>query len=365
MTRTPPTHRRLPFRISSRLTLQTTPVFDTYWRFAHERQEVFFRRFYGGPPPWTNDAILQSYRFTNVYRASDRVSQYLIRHVIYKGPQTAEEVFFRILLFKLFNRIETWERLVERLGQPAWASFDCDLYDKILGDIMREGQKLYSAAYIIPPPDFGRDRKYSNHLLLLSCMMRDALPERVATATSLRRVFELLREYPSLGEFLAFQFAIDLNYSPILNFSEMDYVVAGPGAKSGIRKAFSDTAGLPDEEVIRAIAEHAGREFEIRDLPFRTLWGRSLQLIDCQNLFCEVDKYSRVAHPDVVGSGRGRIKRRFGVPRPGLDQWYPPKWQLEPTSSCGGVAAAVLEFDRSAAGPDSGWPTGNATGTHV
>ena len=28
---------------------------------------------------------------------------------------------------------------------------------------------------------------------------------------------------------------------------------------------------------------------------FRDLWGRPLQLIGCQNLFCEVDKYARVA----------------------------------------------------------------------
>jgi len=52
-----------------------------------------------------------SYRFTNVYRASDRVSQYLIRRVIYEGDQSEEEVFFRTLLFKIFNRIETWEIL--------------------------------------------------------------------------------------------------------------------------------------------------------------------------------------------------------------------------------------------------------------
>lgn len=58
-----------------------TVVFDTYWRFAAERLAMFYRR-YGEPAgPWTSDSILRSYRFTNVYRAADRVSQYLIAEV--------------------------------------------------------------------------------------------------------------------------------------------------------------------------------------------------------------------------------------------------------------------------------------------
>ncbi len=316
------------FRISQRIALPTTPVFDTYWRFAHERQEIFFRRLSGDPPPWTDDDILRAFRFTNVYRVADRVSQYLIRHVIYEGPQSPEEIFFRIFLFKIFNRIETWQHLVGLVTQPMWGTFDFARYDRILASLMARGERIYSSAYIVPPPGLGRKRKHSNHLLLLEMMMRDELPQRLTASRSLRDAFEMLRSYPSIGDFLAFQFAIDLNYSPILNFSEMDHVVAGPGARSGIRKAFEHTAGLGDEDVIRAVTENASREFEARDLPFRLLWGRALQLIDCQNLFCEVDKYARVAHPQVQGSGRTRIKRRFGEPKGGFDQWYPPKWGL-------------------------------------
>ena len=90
----------------------STRVFDTFWRFALERQNLFFGRYEGKAfDEWTSDPILFRYRFTNVYRASDRVSQYLIRNVIYEGDQSASELFFRIILFKLFNKIETWELL--------------------------------------------------------------------------------------------------------------------------------------------------------------------------------------------------------------------------------------------------------------
>ena len=62
--------------------------------------------------------MLATYKFTNAYRASDRVSQYLIRNVIYRDdlPMSPHEVFFRILLFKLFNKIETWELLERAIG---------------------------------------------------------------------------------------------------------------------------------------------------------------------------------------------------------------------------------------------------------
>lgn len=70
-------------RVAGR-TLQPTPVFDSYWRFASSRQAVYEARLAGRSQPWTRDPILTQYRFTNCYRAADRVSQSLISGVI--GP---------------------------------------------------------------------------------------------------------------------------------------------------------------------------------------------------------------------------------------------------------------------------------------
>jgi hypothetical protein len=181
----------------------------------------------------------------------------------------------------------------------------------------------------MPSPPFGAARKHRNHLHLLEHMMRDSAPARVARAPSLEGVFEILRGYPSLGSFLAFQLAIDLNYSEIIDFSEMDFVVAGPGARNGISKCFADTAGFDDADVIRAVTELADTELARAGLAFEKLWGRPLQLIDCQNLFCEVDKYARVVHPEVSGAiARTRIKQKFVANKTALPQWYPPKWGL-------------------------------------
>jgi len=292
------------------------------------------RRVTGEPPPWTTDPVLASHRFTNAYRASDRVSQYLIRHVIYEGSPELEEVFFRVLLFKLFNRIGTWERLTSEVGSLSWRSFDFAHYASVLDRMLLKGERVYSAAYLMPSPSYGHARKHRNHLALVEHMMRDSAPSKVARAHRLADVFAVIRSYPSLGDFLAFQFSIDLNYSEVIDFSEMEFVVPGPGARDGIRKCFSCTAGMNDAEMIRAVAERANEEFARLGLTFQTLWGRPLQLIDCQNLFCEVDKYARVVHPEFSGtSGRKRIKQRFTARGDPAPQWYPPKWKLEPPRS--------------------------------
>src|SRR2546425_3140656 len=79
--------------------LKPSSVYNSYWMFAAERQNVFFRRLEGSPPPWTQDPVIHAHKFTNAYRASDRVSQYLIRNVIYRAdlPSDPTEVVFRIL----------------------------------------------------------------------------------------------------------------------------------------------------------------------------------------------------------------------------------------------------------------------------
>lgn len=310
---------------------KTTAVYDTYWSFAAKRQEVFVKRLAGEKLPWTSDPIIQTYKFTNAYRASDRVSQYLIRNVIYKGDQAPAEVFFRTILFKIFNKIETWEMLEEELGAITFVDFSFNRYDKILTQALSEKIRIYSAAYIMPSggKTLGHKVKHRNNLELITMMMRDELPKKICDAKNMQTVFELLRSYPTIGDFLAYQYATDLNYSKITNFSEMSFVVPGPGARDGIRKCFSDYGGLTEIELIKSVADRQQAEFERLGIKFQDLWGRPLQLIDCQNLFCEVDKYSRVAHPTITGlTGRTKIKQKYNFNSSPINYFYPPKWGI-------------------------------------
>ena len=176
---------------------------------------------------------------------------------------------------------------------------------------------------------FGHKRKHSNHLKLIEEIMSAHTAERLQETTRMQDAFNIIKNFPGLGDFLAYQILIDINYSEILNFSESEFVVAGPGAKGGISKCFSDTGGLNEVDIIKLMTDRQHMEFERLGLDFKNLWGRDLQLIDCQNIFCEVDKYARVKHPNIKGSSeRTRIKQVYkSNPKP-IDYWFPPKWSI-------------------------------------
>jgi len=310
-----------------------TAVFDSYWKFAAERLGVYYRRLADPDGPWTHDPIIAAHRFTNSYRAADRVSQFLIREVQYREhrSQAPTEVFFRTLLFKIFNRIETWNHLERELGPLSWQSCDLNRISDILDREISRGSRIYSAAYIMPSPSLGHKRKHANHLALLAHMIDDGLPGRLARASSLAAVYQMILAYPGLGPFLAFQYAIDLNYSTLIDFDESDFVVAGPGALDGISKCFHDGARLDATAIIHAMTDRQDREFARLGLDFKGLFGRRLQPIDCQNLFCEISKYARLAHPEIAGiSGRSRIKQQYRVklPKAIITPFFPPKWKL-------------------------------------
>ena len=321
-----------------------TPVFDTYWRFATERQRIFHLKAAGQGPPWTSDAILTAHRFTNAYRAADRVSQFLINRVIPGSLRDPIDAVFRTLLFKVFNRVSTWQCLEQEIGELHVSTFDAERLTDVLSGARALGQQIYSAAYIMPMPHEPAARtKHEAHLLLLARLLTNGTLERLCESPTLQQSYELLLAVPSFGPFLAFQYAIDINYAPVVDHSEMEFVVAGPGARSGINKCFADVDGLTYEDVIRYTCDRADIEFSSRDLQFSDLWGRPLQLIDCQNLFCEVDKYARVAHPEFTPAGhRTRIKQRYSPDPKGMSFGFPPKWGLSIPESAKCDAALSL-----------------------
>ncbi|PVH24726.1 nucleotide kinase domain-containing protein [Sphingobacterium corticibacter] len=305
-------------------------VLDTYWKFACERQNIFFKRI-SRKSVLTNDEILIKHKFTNAYRASDRVSQYLIKNVIRYHNQNHEDTLFRILLFKLFNKISTWELLESELGDLTWREYSFDKYNNILLEAMKAKEAIYSGAYIMASGKsyFGYQKKHENHLRLLEHIVKSGFLTKLQGAKSMEDVFHLLLSFPTIGTFLAYQYTIDLNYSELINFSEMDFVYPGPGAKDGIKKCFTNFGDYTESDIIRYVTDIQYEEFDRLGVTFCDLWGRSLQLIDCQNLFCETDKYARVAHPEITGiSNRMRIKQIYSKNYSDIEYYYPPKWGI-------------------------------------
>ncbi|VVN18834.1 nucleotide kinase domain-containing protein [Pseudomonas fluorescens] len=308
------------------LNLKANYAYDDYWNFAYARQEAFFSRF---SPKGSHDPIISTYKFTNCYRALDRTSQYLIKNIINTKNDSAEDTFLRVIIFKLFNKIETWEHLEKELGRISIESFSIKNYCDILTRLKTEDIKIYSAAYIMPSgkAEYGHSIKHMNNLEMIQFMISREIHKSIWSKTNLFDIYESLLELPSIGKFLAYQYAVDLTYSEYSSADESQFVVAGPGAERGIRKIFPNANKNEYELIIKHMTEIQEQEFNRLELPFRYLPNRKLQLIDCQNLFCELDKYLRVKRPE-LGKPGARIKQKYTKNTTTIDYVFPSKWNI-------------------------------------
>lgn len=304
-------------------------IYDLYWYFAYERQEIFNKK-NNQSPPWTNDVILQNYKFCNSYRVNDRISQYLIKNVIYTKNYSKEDTIFRIVLFKLFNKEETWEFLNERFGDIKLSNFHPNSYMEALTLYSDAGNTLYNDAYIsCANKAFGYDRKHENHIVLINKMfVIDKLQDKIINSNTMEDAFNYIKSYPLIGNFMAYQLITDINYSEATNFSECEFTVAGPGSERGIKKCFISTGELSNEDIIKYMYLNQDKEFKRLGLSFKGISNRKLQYIDCQNIFCELDKYCREKVPDLT-SNRVKIKKKYSSKKDTINYMYPPKWNVK------------------------------------
>ena len=303
-------------------------IYDLYWYFAWERQNIFWKKLNGEEAPWTDDYILQQYKFCNSYRVNDRVSQYLLKNVIYnENIYEDEDMLFRIILFKLFNKEATWELLVNEFGDITLKEFNFEIYSKVLNEATLKGVKIYNDAYIsCANKAFGYDRKHDNHLALLNKMFNeDKIASKIKACKTMKEAFDIIKSYPLIGNFMAYQLVTDINYSEVVDWREDEFTVAGPGSLRGIKKCFIDTGDMNNEDIIRYMYERQDEEFKRLNLDFKKIGDRPLQLIDCQNIFCELDKYCREKVPELK-SNRTKIKKKYVYKKEKIEYMYPPKW---------------------------------------
>lgn len=189
--------------------LRVSPILDTLFYFMAERHHIYQRRIAGDPTPWTKDPILAAYPFTNVFRVYDRTTQYILRHVIWEGSQDLHESCFRVILFRLFNKIETWELLKSRFKNITWKDFDVNRYENVL---LSAGTAVYGHAYIIPAPKLGAYANASNHLRLIDLMMQEDVPGQLKRFRHLKDAHGWLSLFPAMGDFTSLQYVFDSNH---------------------------------------------------------------------------------------------------------------------------------------------------------
>lgn len=299
-------------------------VFRTFFQYAHDRHAVFLKRNSGVPQEeWTEDPILRSTKFANVYRVLDRSTQYVLTNVVQDGPQELEEVCFRVFLFRSFARISTYEVIRKALGGPPTVkSFSPAAYENILMPHIGAGNPVYGSSYFIPAPrEFRTQYPFQSTLRLVQLMLRVGLPEKLAELKHMRDAHSLLTTFPSLGPFLAMQLLLDLNLCEHFNFSEEEFAACGPGSKQCLVDIFGKYVSGFELEAMRWIQkeqDHYWAKYGITDVPHLCPARKpGLNVVDIEHTLCEVFKYRRAEAKLGVQMGRsakkGRKSRAYGV----------------------------------------------------
>lgn len=283
----------------------TDKMLKLFWYWMRERHLIYKRRQSQKTPnpPWTKDKILQTYKFTNVYRRLDRVSVELERILAKHTGAPIDEVLFNICVFRMFNWPPTYAVLAPRGWLTKW---DEKKTVKLLKERAKEHQ-VFTGAYIITNSGSTRPKiELCCEALTALWKDRQKLAKQICESKSLEKSAELLRQYPMIGAFVAYELVSDLRWTKLLSGAkDIDtWANVGPGADRGLRwLLYGKAKGTPK------VGQKKGLELMVHLLDItrkENPTGEPIELREIEHVCCEIDKYLRVK----TGAGRPRSKFR-------------------------------------------------------
>ncbi len=272
------------------------------FKFIQERHTIFTRRLAGQAKPWTKDPILQSYRFCNIYRENDTVTQWIAvnwREPFYSDP----DLWFAMVVARLINWPESLAAIkMFKAGKVSW---DPGQFAKALCRRKDAGEKVFTGAYMIhagPDAGMGKAGYLADQVLTpMWALRKDIRPESWDTLESFHA---RLMSCKDMGSFMAGQVVADTKYSACLSKEHTTdwwtWAAMGPGSARGLNRVLGrDVKGtwLQDAWLakLQLLAAEIAPMLEKSGMP-------RLHNQDLQNCLCEFDKYERVR----LGEGRPR-----------------------------------------------------------
>lgn len=281
-----------------------------FFGWMNERHLIYLRRQANYPWPWTNDEILQTYKFTNVYRQLDTGTQWLTNNII-KPHAKDPELFFNIAVYRRHN----WIGTAQELG---WIHcYDADYYTALMEDRKSRGEKVFTGAHMLCASI--RDENgvlYASKVKQIFGLSFPQLWKRRKELEpkpddTLEAAYDrLVSSVPGYGPFISYEVITDLRHTRYLESASdiMTWANPGPGAIRGIVRLMG-----------QSVKDH--KSYPKRDeciMAMRTLleissdyladWMDPLEMRDIEHSLCEWDKYRRVAQ------GEGKPRSKFTPP---------------------------------------------------
>ena len=279
-----------------------TNGFDRLAAFAVERHRVYLRRKAGEPWPWTDDPILREWRFTNVYRELDKVTDWI--RTKWREPHDSDpDLFFAMCVARFVN----WPATLEQLGYPVpWKPLK---FLSVMQERRAAGQQSYSAAYMIralPGRPGMRKEEYLAEFVFGPLWEKRKKGLRPRPGDSLKFYHDVLQNQYGLGSFMAGQVVVDLKYvEPLKSAADWwTFAASGPGSLRGLNRVLGNPVKQPwKEDCWRLGCEVARGKINKR---FKKEGFELIHGQDCNNVLCEYDKMERVR----LGEGQPKMRYR-------------------------------------------------------
>jgi hypothetical protein len=275
-------------------------------KFMLERHRIYLRREVEGlPKPWTRDPILQSYRFCNVYRELDTVTQWIRRNI--REPYAHNRnLWFMLCMARQINWPDTLQEIMSAGGWPSYR-YDWERVRSIMLARQARDDKLYGGAYMLTAMGMAstdpKDKAFfTTKLVLDSVWQHRAAISQAFEHGSMRDAWAALLPYHGWGPFTAYEVVCDARYTSYGEKTSWlkdarEWANAGPGAKRGLNRL----AGRPLK--FNAPAEVSLMEMQSLLSNINSVWPyQFLEMREIEHSLCEFDKYERVR----LGEGRPR-----------------------------------------------------------
>ncbi len=271
--------------------------FATFTHYLNERELIRLKRERGDPGPWTDDAILGRYKFTNIMRSEDRTTRWLKKHWYDANRDADPEIIaLNCAIARYFGSIE----FCETIGfQKTW---DPEYLIETANERFCNRQKVFTGAYIIT----NAGSTLPKQVVVVSQFLtplRYQLDRVVALCEKDRwqGVSEFLQTMPGIGAFMSKEIALDMLLTPLLEDAEdkLTWTPAGPGAVRGLNR-LHDRPLQGSMSQPKALAEMLDLLGMLKPhlASYMPTPGVNYGVTDLQFSLCELDKYLRVQNKE-------------------------------------------------------------------